>query len=118
MKKLWCRTWGCAALAASVAATPAFAQADAKCAERWNKAVALSHMAQHCKLGDASTAAKLKQVEDASLQCATERSSAGEKTEVGDTAAKGKAKMKSDLAGMPCNDDAKKYFEREVAALK
>ena len=118
MKRHWSQAWGCAAVMAAVAAAPAFAQVDAKCVERWNKAITLANMAQQCKLGDAATAAKLKQVEDSSLQCATERASAGEKTEVNDTAAKGKAKMKSDLTGMPCNDDAKRFFEREMAALK
>ena len=120
MKKHSNRAWGWAAVLAALGtvAAPAFAEVDAKCVERWNKAVTLASMAQQCKLGDAATAAKLKQVEDSSLQCATERASAGEKTEINDTAVKGKAKMKSDLSGMPCNDDAKKFFEREVAALK
>ena len=106
------------AAVAAVAAAPAFAQVDAQCVERWNKAVTLASLAQQCKLGDAGTAAKLKQVEEASLRCATERASASEKTEVNETAASGKTKMKSQLSAMPCNDDAKKFFEREVAALK
>lgn len=110
MRRLW---W-----IAFLAAFEASAEVDSKCLERWNRAVTLANVAQQCKLGDAAAAAKLRQVEEASLQCAIAHASAAEKSEIAESASKGKAKVRSELARMPCGEEARKYFDKGVAALR
>jgi hypothetical protein len=96
---------------AACSVSAAFAQVDEKCMAQWQDVVAAQAVGAQCKLGDANTAARMKRVEDNSLNCALARVNAAEQAEIRASAAKTKEAITKQMAAAPCPAEAKAYFQ-------
>ncbi len=108
---------GASGLALLCAGPLAFAQVDTQCLQRWQQAVATRSVGERCNYLDAASSARLKALEDKSLECAGAKASAADKTQLTSNAAKLKDKTISEMAATPCSDSAKSSVASEAAQL-
>ncbi len=113
MKKL-----ALAALAVLALTGPAAAAIDQQADLTWTRAVTAEAIGLRCGWLDAATIAKLKAVEDASSAAALAKATDAEKAEfAANDAPKERGWVAAKIAKMPCEANARRYFDTQLAQL-
>jgi hypothetical protein len=118
MKMTFRSTALAAGLAAAFLATGAQAEIDATCFANWKQAVTNQQMGAKCKWITPALDAKLKAAETSSYACASAKATEAEKADLVNSHVPATRKfVGQSMSDMPCNDQAKKYFDEQVAKL-
>ena len=106
-----------AALVAAFAAHPVRAEVDAKCYNEWNASLITLQLGEKCKYLDPAAAAKVKQGQDARLQCFQAKATAAEKADLAKQMAAAQADAANRVAQMQCTADIRKAYDTQVMSL-
>ena len=110
------RTLAAAAmLTAALTAPCAHAHVDAKCYNEWNAALITQQVGQKCNYADAAAVARLQAAQAARMQCALQKATGAEQTDVSKRAAEAQADSVRRVGQTQCSADTRKVFDRNVS---
>lgn len=106
------------AFALSVAA-PARAEINQQCYTAWLQAVSVQAVGAKCSLMTPQISQKLQASETTMYACTVAKATAAEKAEVdGTQSPKSRSWVTSSVKDMPCNDQARQFFDSQVGLIK
>jgi hypothetical protein len=113
-------TWAPTALIlALAAATPVRAEINQQCYTAWLQAVSVQAIGAKCRLMTPAIGQKLKASEASMRACAIANATPAEKAEVDGThSPKSRGWVANSIKDMPCNAQAKQFFDSQVGLIK
>jgi hypothetical protein len=108
-----------AALVALAAAAPAKAEINQQCYTGWLQAVSVQAVGAKCSLMTPQISQKLKASEASMYACTVAKATAAEKAELdGTQSRKSRGWVANSVKDMPCNAQAKQFFDSQVGLIK